>query len=104
MKVLSVELCSSREYVKDSLPELKHMSKSDSTWGKDEVQTLCTHIATAFAPAADQAEAVGADKTASLNAKLHSAAALLRTQLFLQRYEDDIAGRPERVKEVANQW
>lgn len=80
------------------------MSRSDSTWGADELQTLCTHIAAAFAPAAAQANAVAADETSNLSAKLHSAAALLRTQLFLQRYEDDIAGRPERVKDVANQW
>lgn len=80
------------------------LASEECVFGADDVVALCTHIGKAFEPAATQAASIAADVTSQVQPRLHRVAALLRTQLFIQRYTEDIANRPDRVKDVAKQW
>lgn len=116
-----------RDYVSQALPELERSPGGErivEPLGSKDLEVLCSHLSTAFEGAGptaaailrtvvqgEEAREVAQEEIAEraiddeeLAPKFAKVAALLRRSLFMQRYADDMAARPSRVRDLAKQW
>ena len=89
-----------RAYAKDFLPDHK-LGEAGGAIPEEALAALCTHVQNAFSDAAPAAAAI--EKLRG-GAKVARLAALLRSQMFMRRYAEDLQGRSSRLEELAKQW